>query len=187
MSDTVDDGALIELEPDEQRVITVDWDTDNLDAGVTIASSTFVIAAYKPEAISVSSITRSGTAATVTTASAHGLTTNDWVTIAGAAQSDYNVTAQVTVLTATTFTYTVANAPTTPATGTIICAAGLGYDNVSILSAAPYSSRYTQIRLIAPAASAARGGYLFEVFNTIVTSESPSQKKPRWFRVRILI
>lgn len=69
--------------------------------------------------VSVSSITRSGTTATVTTATAHGLSTGDSATIGGAAQADYNIDAVVTVLTATTFTYDVANSPTTPATGTI--------------------------------------------------------------------
>lgn len=69
--------------------------------------------------VNVSSITRSGTTATVTTATAHGLSTGDSATIGGAAQADYNIDAVVTVLTATTFTYDVANSPTTPASGTI--------------------------------------------------------------------
>jgi len=69
--------------------------------------------------VNVSSITRSGTTATVTTATPHGLSTGDSATIGGAAQADYNIDAVVTVLTATTFTYDVANSPATPATGTI--------------------------------------------------------------------
>lgn len=69
--------------------------------------------------VSVSSITRVSATATVTTATAHGLLTGDSVLIGGAAQSDYNIDAVVTVTSATTFTYTVANSPTTPATGTI--------------------------------------------------------------------
>lgn len=69
--------------------------------------------------VNVSSITRSGTTATVTTATDHGLATGDSATIGGAAQTAYNIEAVVTVLTATTFTYDVANSPTTPATGTI--------------------------------------------------------------------
>jgi hypothetical protein len=68
---------------------------------------------------SVTSITRSGTTATVTTATAHGLSTGNSTTIAGASQTDYNITAVVTVTSTTTFTYTVANSPVTPATGTI--------------------------------------------------------------------
>lgn len=69
--------------------------------------------------VNVSSITRSGATATVTTATPHGLSTGDSATIGGAAQADYNIDAVVTVLTATTFTYDVANSPATPATGTI--------------------------------------------------------------------
>lgn len=69
--------------------------------------------------VSVSSITRSGTTATATTATAHGLATGDVATIAGATETDYNGNFVVTVTSSTTFTYTVANSPTTPATGTI--------------------------------------------------------------------
>jgi hypothetical protein len=69
--------------------------------------------------ISITGITRSGTTATVTCGAAHGLSTDDWALVAGAAQSDYNIEAQVTVTDSTHFTYQVANSPTTPATGTI--------------------------------------------------------------------
>jgi len=75
---------------------------------------------------SVTSITRSGTTATSTTSATHGFwdSTNGtgqyfYVTIAGAAQSDYNGTFLALATGTTTFTYTVANSPTTPATGTI--------------------------------------------------------------------
>lgn len=70
--------------------------------------------------LTVSSITRSGTTATVTTAVAHGRSSGANVTISGAVQTDYNVTnAEITVTGANTFTYQVANSPSTPATGTI--------------------------------------------------------------------
>ncbi len=73
--------------------------------------------------ISVSSITRSGTTATVTTVSDHGLASNVPVTIADAVETDYNVTdAAITATGTDTFTYQVANAPSTPATGTITAA-----------------------------------------------------------------
>lgn len=68
---------------------------------------------------SVSSITRTSSTATVTTSSAHGYSTGDLVHIIGANQADYNGEYEITVLTPTTFTYTVANSPSTPATGTI--------------------------------------------------------------------
>ncbi len=67
----------------------------------------------------VTSITRSTTTATVTTTAAHGLSTGDWVTIAGAAEYQYNGIFQITVTGGSTFTYTMANAGASPATGTI--------------------------------------------------------------------
>lgn len=73
---------------------------------------------------SVTSITRSGTTATVTTSATNSLETGDSVVIAGAAQADYNGTHAITVTGGTTFTYTVANSPTTPATGTITAYGG---------------------------------------------------------------
>src|SRR3990167_4629812 len=48
-------------------------------------------------AVSVNSITRSGTPATVTTAAAHGLATGDYARVAGATQTAYNGTFAVTV------------------------------------------------------------------------------------------
>lgn len=73
-----------------------------------------------PSSLSVSGITRSGTIATVTTSSVHGLDANNYVTIAGADQTAYNGAFRVTsVPSTTTFTITVSGSPTTPATGTI--------------------------------------------------------------------
>jgi hypothetical protein len=69
--------------------------------------------------VSVTSITRASTTATVT-ATAHGFTTGDQVNIRGAVQTDYNGDFIVTVTDANTFTYTVSGSPATPATGTII-------------------------------------------------------------------
>lgn len=69
--------------------------------------------------LAVTSITRTGQVATVTTTAAHGLRTFDRVRVAGATQTEYNVDARITVTSATTFTYAVAGSPATPATGTI--------------------------------------------------------------------
>lgn len=69
--------------------------------------------------VSVTSIARTGATATVTTSSPHGLLTGESATIAGADQADYNIDAVVTAVSATVFTYPVANSPATPATGTI--------------------------------------------------------------------
>ncbi|HXD16407.1 MAG TPA: phage head closure protein [Vicinamibacterales bacterium] len=72
-----------------------------------------------PVAVSVASLTRVTTTATVTTASPHGYSTGDFVTIAGAVETAYNGEFQIVVTGASTFTYQVAGNPTTPATGTI--------------------------------------------------------------------
>lgn len=71
---------------------------------------------------SVSSITRSGSVATVTMGSSHGAATGQNMTIRGANQQDYNGTFPITVTGAATFTYLVDGAVTTPATGTITAA-----------------------------------------------------------------
>jgi hypothetical protein len=80
----------------------------------------------------VSSITRSSTTATVTTATPHGFVTGQDVVISGATQTDYNGFFPVTVTSPTVFTYTVANSPATPATGTIRLQAGDTTDLVAL-------------------------------------------------------
>jgi hypothetical protein len=67
----------------------------------------------------ITSITHSGNVATVTTSAAHNIPTGDGgtVTVAGATPSDYNVAnAAVTVLSSTTFSYTMATTPASNAT-----------------------------------------------------------------------
>jgi hypothetical protein len=63
-------------------------------------------------------ITSSGTTATVAH-TGHGLSTNDYVHIAGANESYYNGTFQITVTGVDAYTYTMASSTTSPATGTI--------------------------------------------------------------------
>lgn len=181
MSITVRNGDTVEIDPLDKSVITFDWHTESLDDGVAISTSAFRITGVQPEAIAVASITRSVNTATVTTVDDHGYSTDDWVAIAGAVQTDYNVAAQITVTGAKTFTYAVANTPTTPATGTITAAAGLGFDNATILSSSPYSSRYTQLRVIG--SGTVYLGRRFTVSNKITTDESPAQTKDRSFTV----
>lgn len=74
------------------------------------------------QVINVSSITRSGTTATVTTDSAHNLASTVPVTIDGADQSEYNLAdAAITVTGLDTFTYQVSGSPV-DATGTLTAA-----------------------------------------------------------------
>lgn len=68
--------------------------------------------------MAITSITRAGAVATVTTTAAHGRTTNDWVYIEGGNENEYRGIVQITVTGVTTFTYAVAGAPASPATGT---------------------------------------------------------------------
>lgn len=73
----------------------------------------------------VTSVTRTGSVATVTTTAPHEYQTGQTVRIAGAAQTDYNGAFTITVTGASTFTYTVPGTPVTPATGTITAARGV--------------------------------------------------------------
>jgi len=70
-------------------------------------------------AVSVSSITLSGTTATVTCSAAHNLLDGDPVNIAGANQAAYNGIKVVSYVDATSFTFETTAGTTTPATGTI--------------------------------------------------------------------
>jgi hypothetical protein len=59
----------------------------------------------------ISSITSVGTLATLTTSTAHGLSTGDYVTISGVTPSNYNSSYAITVTGTTTFQYTMVSAP----------------------------------------------------------------------------
>jgi uncharacterized phage protein gp47/JayE len=112
--------------------------------GATIPASTLVQRAnglqyatqssitISTQTVSVSGITRLGSTATVTTASNHNLATGVTIdSITGADQSEYNVTdTQITVTSATTFTYEVSGSPATPATGTISATFTTGFGTV---------------------------------------------------------
>lgn len=68
--------------------------------------------------LAVTSITRAGTTATVTTTSPHLLATGDQTTISGATEPPYNITATITVTGGSTFTYVMESDPGGSATGT---------------------------------------------------------------------
>ncbi|MCK5602300.1 hypothetical protein KAR91_10535 [Candidatus Pacearchaeota archaeon] len=75
------------------------------------------------ESLSITSLTREGSVATATTASNHDLTEGfqDTVNISGADQSEYNgAQTLLSVPSETTFTFSVSDSATTPATGTIL-------------------------------------------------------------------
>lgn len=69
---------------------------------------------------SVTSMTRSGTVVTVTTAAAHHFLSGKRVVIEGAGQPEYLGEQVITVTEPTKFTFAVVGSPVTPATGTIL-------------------------------------------------------------------
>lgn len=73
----------------------------------------------KGAALAVTSIASSEGVATVTTTAAHGLVSGMSVVIAGAEQTEYNGTHEITVVDEDEFTYAVTGTPVSPATGTI--------------------------------------------------------------------
>ena len=92
--------------------------------GVSVSSVPVVLPVDLGVDVSVVSITRSGTTATVTTSGAHGLPTLVQVNLRGADQAEYNGDHIITVTAADKFTFTVAGSPATPATGTIFVNCG---------------------------------------------------------------
>jgi uncharacterized phage protein gp47/JayE len=76
-------------------------------------------ATISAQTIGITTLTRSGSTATATTTANHNLATGVSVTIAGASQTEYNITATINVVSNTQFTYTISGSPASPATGTI--------------------------------------------------------------------
>ncbi len=79
--------------------------TTQIDA--TIASNT----------VNITSLSRSGYVVTAVTSSDHNLASGVEVTISGATETNYNVTAIITVTDTDAFSYEITTTPTTPATG----------------------------------------------------------------------
>lgn len=90
-----------------------------MSAGAGELTEPLTILAPTPASVVIASITRVGTTATVHTATPHGFSDGDYVTIAGAVPTAYNGEVPIVLIDATSFTYTVAGNPATPATGTI--------------------------------------------------------------------
>ena len=122
-----------------------------VDAAGTTAATTvrfFVVPGIAGGTIT--SITFATTTATVTTASSHGLSTGNLVTVQGALPSAYNVTnASITVTGLTTFTYTMASTPT-------INASTVGA--YAVTTATPSYSLWQELALAAATPSATVSG-----------------------------
>ena len=90
----------------------------------------------------IDSITNVGTLATLTTASAHGLSTGAKVSITGADPTEYNGIYTITVTSSTTFTYSMTATPTGSATTMGVYAIGIS-DEVNTLM--NYSGANTEV------------------------------------------
>ena len=91
----------------------------------------------------ISSITKSGTTATLTTSSPHGLITGNRVTISGATANDYNGTFVITKTGASTFTYTMLTTPAANATvvGTYTVIGITGVDSSTFINVNLFKNR----------------------------------------------
>jgi hypothetical protein len=91
----------------------------------------------------ISSITRSGTTATLTTASPHGLITGNRVTVSGATSNEYNGTFVITKTGASTFTYVMATTPAADATvvGTYTTIGITGVDSSNFINVNLFKNR----------------------------------------------
>lgn len=137
----------------------VDQDTLMLNTGTRgngdYPNGRSVRVTFNATGIAITSITRSSNTATVTTTANHNLATGTYVTITGAAQTDYNGTFQITNTAANTFTYAVANTPVTPATGSPVYSVG-GAQNTSTVSSRTLSGQVLTVNFnsaVFPAAS----------------------------------
>ena len=113
-------GSLVGVSGSANRFRTTAEITLSNADDVTIASGSAVSC----------TLARSGSTVTAT-ATAHGLPNGAIVTIAGADQGAYNITAKISGVTANTFQYTVVGTPATPATGTITAAFDGGSVNIT--------------------------------------------------------
>ncbi|PJI40411.1 hypothetical protein [Ferrovibrio sp.] len=133
------------------KMVWVRTDSNGL---VTRGKPTVGVDLTNASRLSVTSITRASTTATVTTASSHGYSNGDTVLVSGADQSQYNGQVAIANVGANTFDYTVSGSPTTPATGTITVEKQL---DAVVTFTAPFD---------------VKSGDKYEVYRTIQTSDA---------------
>ncbi len=141
-------------------------------------------ATISDQSISVTSITRSGSTATVTTVSDHNLASGITVTISGADQTEYNLTSEIIVTGTDEFTYEVSGSPPTPATGTIIASFSTASVNIRSLDFGLASNLIsgTKISFTSPIAGVDNDAF---VQFTEITGGSDTEDDES-FRVRVL-
>lgn len=93
------------------------------------------------DTIFAATLTQAAGLATFTANTAHGFATGDLLLMAGANEAGYNVQARVTVLSPTVFTYPVAAATATPATGAPQAALDLAAGNLALNTIDPQYHR----------------------------------------------
>lgn len=184
-------GDCVVQDPAASKVYAFDWSTDNLALGAIIpvitGSSAFKITGLNPQGLTlnlvVTALVYSDPTLTITTAAPHGYTTGDAITLSGlplALDSSWpNGTWPITVLTPTTFT--MAFSGYAQPSGVVGVTVSRGLDQVSILTAAPYNSRWTQVRFTP---NGLRGG-LVEIANRIISNETPTQAKELSFQILV--
>ena len=116
---------------------------NGVDPVMIYDGSAWFYVATTTTAATISSITHVGAVATLTTATAHGLVTNNRVTISGASSSEYNGTYVITVTGANTFTYTMASTPALNATvvGTYSVIGITGVDSSTFINVNLFKNR----------------------------------------------
>lgn len=100
-------------------------------------NGTFTITVPDTPAVAISSLVRSGTLATVTTTTPHGLFTNQLVTVSGVTPAGFNGTYAIAVTGTSTFTYTMAVDPGADATVVGAYTAGRNIFQYTMASAPP--------------------------------------------------
>lgn len=107
---TVPSGSLVSVEDDGDQFRTLSEVIIPAGGSIPVSGTT---------GIAITSITRVGTVASVITTAVHGLPAGAVVTISGANESQYNVTAEIENIGASTFDYNMVSDPGGSATGTI--------------------------------------------------------------------
>lgn len=122
---SVDDAAgvvvTIVIDP-VTTLVNIKDENGNNEAGVAVYLEAADATGDLPYQQSITSITRSGTTATVTFAAAHGLETNEYLKLSGITDKveDLSGAHQVTVTSTTVLTYQTTNSGSTNYTGTIV-------------------------------------------------------------------
>jgi hypothetical protein len=89
----------------------VNWYPTPTDVTMRKGWTQFSLLTTPTGAVSISTITRVSLVATLTTSTAHGLTTGKQVAISGCTPAEYNGVFTITVVNSTSFTYTMAAVP----------------------------------------------------------------------------